>query len=82
LNRIVGNRRKRRLEFAATIAFAMSDSGMGVRQIPPRAATRWQGNQHSPERRESERAAEDAPQSEAERPPPAPGTGKLVDRLA
>jgi hypothetical protein len=62
---------------------AMSEAGLGVRQVPPRAATRWQGNQRAPERRDAETEQHDEePQSEPVRPPPTPGTGKLVDRLA
>jgi len=80
LSQIAGSTCSKYWEFAANIAAAMNESGIGVQQILPRAGTRWQGGQHAPERRNDDQRDDDAPPSAPEHAPAPPGTGLIVDK--
>jgi hypothetical protein len=67
---------------AAIMAAAMNNSGIGVQQVPTRGATDWQNSHHPPDRRKGGEHPKEMPAPEPPRPPPAPGTGRLVDRTA
>jgi hypothetical protein len=59
----------------------MDKSGIGVQHILPRSSAEWQGGHHTPDRQPDDKTDHDSPAAEPARSPPAPGTGKIVDRI-
>ena len=59
----------------------MTISGIGVQQILPQTGTAWQGANTAQDSPNNSDGA-DAPAANPDRPPPAPGTGRIVDRIA
>jgi hypothetical protein len=59
----------------------MTTSSIGVQRILPRRGPGWQGANPSP-RRSDEADRERKSANDAERSPPEPGTGQIVDRNA
>jgi hypothetical protein len=55
-------------------------SGIGVQQILPRTGTGWQSANPAPDRN-NDSEGDDAPPKPG-RAPAAPGTGRIVDRIA
>jgi len=53
----------------------------GVQQIISRVGARWRNSRQTAECRDDGEDRLDTPDREPARPPPALGTGKLVDRL-
>lgn len=57
----------------------MNVSSIGIQQIAPLTGTAWQNADPSPDRSSGD--TDNTPQPAADRAPPSPGTGQLVDKL-
>jgi len=80
LHQLIGNLVRGDWEFEARIAATMSDSGIGVQPILPRAGTAWQDSNREQDRK-NDTDGDDAPADKLVPTPPTPSTGKIVDRI-
>ena len=59
----------------------MTNSDIGVQRLLPRTGAAWRRTNAALDRQDNS-DGDDAPEAKPDSPPPAPGTGRVVDRIA